>query len=216
MILHLEQGSEDWLKYRESKVTATDFSSIARRENLIRYAYAKVGIDTHLKHKKKRGGGNLAMAKGTEYEPIIMTELLKINPCLENLVIVQGNNLASYDAVDVFSGAIDEIKTSSTTLENIQELIPAYVCQVAHQAYILSDELCMSTSDMDLKIYLLRFCTEDGIEKLEWHITIIKISDVGIEFECKTLGVWGRLDLNKSKWLRFCNNFYKHIEKDNA
>ena len=161
MILYLEQGSNDWLDYRENKVTATDFSSIARRENLIRYAYAKVGIDTHLKSKKTRGKSNLAMSKGIEYEPIIMTELLKINPCLENLVIVQGNNLASYDAVDIFSGTIYEIKTSSTTLEKIQELIPAYVCQVAHQAYILNDELCMPTNDMDLKIYLLRFYDED-------------------------------------------------------
>ncbi len=213
MILSLIQGSDEWLKVREQLVTATDFSSIAHRSKLIKYPYAKAKVETHIKNKITHTPQNLAMARGAEYEPIIMEKLLIDNPSLDNLIIQVNNNMASFDAVDIFSGIIREIKTSSTALDKIKLLIPGYVCQVIHQAYILYDELAQSISlkDLDCKIVLLQFYYDDeaGEEATRWHIINVNINDEKVVYNCNTLGIDDTmLDITIQLWRELCDDFY--------
>lgn len=210
MILDLIQSSDEWLEARETLVTATDFSSIAHRHGIIKYPYAKAKVETHIKNKLIHKPQNAAMRKGAEYEPIIMQKLLKDNPTLDNLVIRVNNNMASFDAVDLFSGVIREIKTSSTTLDKIRLLIAGYVMQVAHQAYILYDELNQSIplQDLDCKIILLQFYMEDGEEKTKWHIVNINITDETVSYNCKTLEIEYTIELSIQLWREICDDFY--------
>jgi len=210
MILDLVQGSEKWLEVRKYCVSATDASSIMHRAGLIKYPYAKAKVETHIKHKIEPSKGNKFMQKGIEYEPLIMQKLQKENPTLDNLIIQVNNNMASFDAVDVFSGIIREIKTSSTTLDKIKLLIPGYVCQVAHQAYILYDELEQSIplEQLDCKIILLQFYMEDGVELTKWHVTNIDITNDNVKYSCKTLDIEDTIDLSVCHWRELCDNFY--------
>ena len=211
MIHTMEQGSPSWFELRSRLVTATDFSSIAHRAKIIRYPYAKAKVETHIKSKVTHTLQNAAMAKGQAYEPIIMAELLKENPILDNLIMQVNNNMASYDAVDVFDGVIREIKTSSTTLDKIQLLIPGYVAQVIHQAYVLHSHLegNIPLIDMDCKIVLLQFLPD---ESTTWHIIDITMDEL-VHYECATLQLNSNININIELWHELCNEFHKELIK---
>lgn len=206
MILTCQQGSQEWLDIRKYCVSATDAPSIMHRAKLIKYPYAKAGIATHIKSKVTPTPQNFAMAKGQAYEPIIMAELLRENPILDNLIIQVGECMASYDAVDIFSGMIREIKTSSTTIDKIKLLIPGYVMQLVHQAYVLSLHGSILPQDMDCKIVLLQFI---GTESA-WHIVNVSIANLYVSYDCQTLGLTGRIDINMDLWSKLCDQF--HVE----
>jgi hypothetical protein len=212
MIAQVKQGSAEWLKLRSNLVTATDFSSICHRAKLIKYSYAKAKIETHLNDKFKTNHyETVAMAKGKAYEPLILDKVAKLlKKEFEQYVLVAGDYMASYDALHLASNTNVEIKTCSRDRDGLLSLLDGYVCQVAHQNYVLSIEAQIAITDITSYIIVLQFVDDN---RQCWHVIYIDQTTDYIRYRCKTLDIDKQLDISAEMWSSLCSEFYVEIKK---
>ncbi len=138
-IVELQQGSEEWRAFRNTRCTATDFAVIAAGNNLCKNYFSK-SIDRLRKEKKENKiiPDNPYFALGRKYEPIILN-MLDFSNVLAGETITHDDNerlMASLDARDHILECVIEIKTTSKSEAQLDDLINYYKFQVAHQCYV--------------------------------------------------------------------------------
>lgn len=137
-ILDLEQGTEEWLAHRRTRVTATDFCVIAAGEKLCNNLFNK-SVDTLIKDKinGKIIPDNKYFALGRTYEPILLHSLKAVDLKCGEIFSYKNNDriMASLDGRDAFIDEVIEIKTTRKDIDCLPDLVDYYKFQVAHQCY---------------------------------------------------------------------------------
>lgn len=145
----LEQGSAEWLKWRSSRITATD-SSIITGHNPYR--------DQKTLWKEKFGmlpaqKDNAAMARGRELEPVARALFIEKMKIEVNPAVVEHDEMwwlgASLDGIDASGKYLIEIKCPKlqTHLAASNFDIPIYYqIQMQHQLACTGAELCFYVS----------------------------------------------------------------------
>ena len=136
ILLDLEQKSPEWLEYRRTSLTATDFCIVAAEAQLCPNLFGK-SVDSLIQSKLSAElvADNKYFAKGRELEPVVMDSLQDIT-IIESEVIVYEKNERFMSSLDGRNGThIIETKTTSKSKDKFPELVKYYSHQVAHQCY---------------------------------------------------------------------------------
>lgn len=139
LVLSLEQGTQEWLDFRRTKLTATDFSSI-------------IGVNpykTAIKLWREKvlgesaGFSSYAADRGTAMEPLArawaerQTGFSFTPLCVESSL--DSRHMASLDGYDPCEDIILEIKCCGAKNHNAMcngEIPPAYFAQIQWQLYV--------------------------------------------------------------------------------
>lgn len=148
-IVPLQQGSKEWLRWRENRITATDAATI-------------LGLNPWKEPwelwEEKLGMRpptvlNDAMRRGQELEPIARNLFVEEMGIQMNPVCVEHDkdwwHGSSLDGIDSSGKIIQEIKCPklATHKQAIEGIIPIYYqCQMQHQFYDTGAEICYYTS----------------------------------------------------------------------
>lgn len=132
----LEQGSQEWLSLRKTKITATDASVIMGVnpwKNKLQLYEEKMGVSLPIVQNER-------MKRGIELEPIARSLFnMQTESNMKPVVIVNDWMMASLDGRDEATGAIIEIKCPGNKDHElaIQGKIPDYYYpQLQHQMYV--------------------------------------------------------------------------------
>lgn len=144
--INIEQGSDEWLELRRTKITSTDASVIMGVN-----PWKKVGyLEREKRGEVKKEYCNASMTRGRELEPIARTFYNNVYGVLTfPKVFLKGWAMASLDAYDEHSDHLVEIKCPG---ENACKKAFAgivddcYFVQMQHQMYVM---------DLDLMYYFV-------------------------------------------------------------
>lgn len=144
-IIDLEQGSEAWLAWRKTVITATDASIIMGNnpwETPYRCWQRKLGL---IEEKKS----NQAMERGKNLEPEARAQFIERQGIYMIPTVVESSEFeflgASLDGLSQLGNVILEIKCGGTKLHDMakQGEIPAYYQdQMQHQLFVTGSSIC--------------------------------------------------------------------------
>jgi len=150
-IIDLEQGSDEWLKFRESHITATDVSAILginSWKTAPQLWEEKMGMLPPIVQ-------NARMKRGQDLEPIARQTLIDITQIdFKPVVVVHDVEpwaMASLDGYCYLHNVICEIKCPNMDTHNLAlsgGLKPYYMSQVQWQLWITGAEECIYFSYM--------------------------------------------------------------------
>lgn len=195
MKVNLEQNTPEWLEFRKTRVTATDFCVIAANNGLCNNLFNK-SLNTLIKDKveSKQQNDNHYFELGRKYEPILLDNILikvtleywdPYNHYISEIFVSDINNriMASLDARFEFNNIdsiIYEIKTTHKPKDKLSALIEYYKYQVIHQCYVCgipSGVLCIGFLDESDDLYEIKYIEiipSEILDKSIWFAMCIK------------------------------------------
>lgn len=139
----LKQGSPEWLEFRRSRITATDFATFMSYKGICKNPYNK-SVHKLIEDKinKVELEDNKYLKRGRELEDIIRDCYNLDNLSNYQPIVVEGaaRTMASLDGYDFSLGSLIEIKTTSKSEEEWDDLIDYYKWQVVHQMYVTNTQ----------------------------------------------------------------------------
>lgn len=143
--IKLEQGSDAWLSWRKTVITATDCSCIMGNNpwtTVYKCWQRKLGLIEEVK-------SNEAMERGKRLEPEARAQFNKQYDLIMEPMVVESTELdflgASLDGITLSGTKILEIKCGGTKLHDMAAngIIPAYYMdQMQHQLLVTGAEIC--------------------------------------------------------------------------
>lgn len=180
----LVQGSQEWLDFRRTRITATEFAVVAANKKYCKNIFSK-SVKRLIKEKVEsiQIPDNKYFFWGRHYEPIISAEVEGISITPGEIITYGANDriMASLDAYDSVLERVIEIKTTSKDEEKLDEILDFYKFQLLHQMY------CAGTNAGVIAIGFLD--EEFNLKKT-------------IQRDYKTVEI-----LDCSKWLELCSEF---------
>jgi hypothetical protein len=187
-LIDLTQGTEEWLEYRRSRVTATDFCIVAADAGLCENIFSK-SLNTLIKEKTTGvlQKDNKYFAMGRHFEPILMQGYKGVDLVTSQIGLYSKNLriMSSFDGIDWFADRVIEIKTTSKSKDERDKIIKYYSYQVAHQCY---------TSELDAGIIIIGWLQDGELSEIE------------------TIEVKADKIISKSEWLRLCKEFIVKLD----
>lgn len=171
------QGTDEWLRFRDGKIGASDFCVIAAHyglcENIFNRSLAKM-IEDKITGKKQES--NMHFAMGKELEPIIIQSIPNIELQVGEVCVSDLNNriIASLDGRDITENVPVEVKSTKKNDERLGISYFYYQFQVIHQCYVLNSDkglLLFSRVDKGGKVteqLLYDVFPEQILSKADW------------------------------------------------
>lgn len=144
-IIHLDQGSKEWLDWRKKRITASDASAILRMN---RYTNPTTLWDEKMEVISCQPT-NHHMERGKLLEPVARELFIEQTGIHVEPLVIEHDNFfwmgASLDGIDKSRRVIVEIKCPEmhgheAALNN--EIKPMYKAQMQHQLYATETEMC--------------------------------------------------------------------------
>lgn len=195
-IVNLEQGSEEWLEFRRTRITATDFAIYAAHLKLCKNMYKK-SLKTLLKDKisGKRLKDNKYFALGRQKEDELLNSCNAIS-MQKGLIATCKNNpriMSSFDGIDNIIRGVFESKASTKDVFKFAEQLDYYQWQILHQAY---------TADYIHGHLVIGYYDEVPYNgKYIWQERAKMHADIDVS----------KL-MTRSEWIECCNNFLFELD----
>lgn len=172
-IINVEQGSDEWLSLRRTKITATDMPKIAR--------ISPWGTPLTLYNQKKGLSEEQfvtdSMKEGKKLEPFILSECNKrLGRNFEPAVGLQDYfAMASFDGVDFTAKEIVEIKFANKNDHDFAKkcMVPEkYYPQVQWQLFVSGYEKCMYASYNKASDDLVIFPVKRNEDAIKYYVSL--------------------------------------------